>query len=231
VIGNVSEHLDEIQAATAMLRAEEIEGGATLLADALDRGRGVYICGNGGSASTASHLAVDLGKNLCTGPGPRMRVVSLTDNVPWLTAVANDQGYENCFAEQLRNYLEPGDLVIGISASGDSENVVRAFHVACDVGADRLALIGFDGGRLGPLATKRVWVDSHDYGVVESLHLIVTHVWVRMLSADPWRAQSLPNRRDLAQGRMEVRKSCDAQKVRLATGRTRRVLGAVEPRR
>jgi len=181
MFSRASEYLKEIQAAAALLRVSEIEAGLSVLADALRNERGVYICGNGGSASTASHLAVDLGKNLRTDHGLRMRVVSLTDNVPWLTAVANDQGYENCFAEQLRNYLQPADLVVGISASGDSENVVRAFQMARDVGAERLALIGFDGGRLKQLATRRVWVDSYDYGVVESLHLIVAHVWVRML--------------------------------------------------
>lgn len=177
----VLEYLDDMQSATALLRVEEIGAGYRLLADARSNGRGVYICGNGGSASTASHMAVDLGKNV-RGGGNRMRVVSLTDNVPWLTAVANDQSYADCFAEQLRNYLQPDDLVIGISASGDSDNVVRAFELSRRCGAHRLALIGFDGGRIARLATTRIWVDSHDYGIVESVHLLVVHVLVRMLA-------------------------------------------------
>lgn len=176
------EHLNAMKAVIALLRIEEIEAGAHLLSEALRHGRAVYICGNGGSASTASHLAVDLGKNVRPSTGSRMRVASLTDNVPWLTAVANDQGYADCFAEQLRNYLQPGDLVIGISASGDSDNVVRAFEFARDTGADRLALIGFDGGRLARLATNRIWVDSYDYGIVESVHLLVAHVLVAILA-------------------------------------------------
>ena len=178
-----AEYLDEVLATTALLRAEEVASGCQLLADAIRNERGVYLCGNGGSASTASHLAVDLGKNLHTATGRRLRVISLTDNVPWLTALANDLGYDNCFVDQLRNYLQPDDLVIGISASGNSKNVVRAFEYARDLGAERLALIGFDGGRLAQLAPRRVWVDSYDYGIVESAHLIVAHAWVRMLSA------------------------------------------------
>lgn len=178
----MSDYTRLMRQALALLRHEEVEAAHRLLREALDNGRGVYICGNGGSASTASHFAVDLGKNLHRLRGPRMRVVSLTDNVAWLTAVANDEDYADCFSEQLRNYLQPNDLVVGISASGDSENVVRAFQLAQDMGAERLALIGFDGGRLAQLATVRVWIDSHDYGIVESVHLFVAHQLVAMLT-------------------------------------------------
>ena len=132
VSDRASAYVREIQGALGLLQAEEVEAGLTLLAEALRHDRGVYICGNGGSASTASHLAVDLGKNLRTSSGERMRVVSLTDNVPWLTAAANDEGYDNCFAAQLRNYVRPDDVVVGISASGNSQNVVRAFQLAQD---------------------------------------------------------------------------------------------------
>ncbi|MBU0717428.1 MAG: SIS domain-containing protein [Planctomycetes bacterium] len=197
------DYLGDIREAASLLRVEEIEAGAALLAEALHDGRGVYICGNGGSASTASHLAVDLGKNLVTGPGKRMHVVSLTDNVPWLTALANDAGYADCFAEQLRNYLQPNDVLVGISASGDSENVVRAFELARAAGASRLALIGFDGGRLKQLATRSVWVPSHDYGIVESIHLMVAHIWVRMLDHEAPAGVSLVTQKD--QPRAQVR--------------------------
>ena len=182
MIRGMNDFLQAMQTATALLRPSEIEAAFSLLLRALREGRGVFLCGNGGSASTASHMAVDLGKNIPTGPGRRMRVISLTDNVAWLTAVANDVCYEDCFAEQLINYLQPRDLLIGISASGDSENMVRAFELAKRVEADRLAMIGFDGGRLAKLATSRVWVDSHDYGIVESVHLFIAHLLVRMLS-------------------------------------------------
>lgn len=178
----MNDYLQAMQTATALLRPSEVEAAYSLLLRAFRHRRGVYLCGNGGSASTASHMAVDLGKNIPTGSGRRMRVVSLTDNVAWLTAVSNDRCYEDCFVEQLINYLQPDDLLIGISASGDSENMVRVFELAKRTGADRLAMIGFDGGRLVKLANARIWVDSHDYGIVESVHLFVVHLLVRMLS-------------------------------------------------
>ena len=107
--------------------------------------------------------------------------MSLTDNVAWLTAVSNDESYEDCFAAQLHDVLQPEDLLIGISASGDSENVVRARTLARDRGAHRLAPVGFGGGRPAELATARVWIDSYDYGVVESVHLFVGHLLVKSL--------------------------------------------------
>lgn len=178
------EYINQVRQAAALLPVDEIEAAYHLLAEAHRRDRSVYVCGNGGSAATASHLAVDLGKNTPNGPGPRMRILSLTDNVPWLTALANDRGYEDCFSEQLRNYLRPDDVVIGISASGNSDNVVRAFELARANNAHRLALVGFDGGHLDRLATHRIWVDSWDYGIVESMHLIVVHMLVSMFAQD-----------------------------------------------
>jgi len=178
------EQINAYREAVGLLRADEIESSGRLLADVHRRGRWVYVFGNGGSASTASHLAVDLGKNTVNGPGPRLRVMSLADNSAWLTAVSNDRDYADCFVEPLRNYLDADDVVIGISASGNSENMVRAFEYACAVGARSIAMVGFDGGRLATLADQRVWVESHDYGIVESLHLMVVHMWVRMLTVD-----------------------------------------------
>ncbi|MFQ5494927.1 MAG: SIS domain-containing protein [Phycisphaerae bacterium] len=140
------------------------------------------LAGNGGSAATVSHMAVDLGRIARSATRAGSGVVSLTDNVPWLTAVSNDQSFDDCFAEQLRGPLRPGDLLIGISASGDSENLVRAFRLAQRRGAARLALVGFDGGRLARLATRRIWVDSQDYGIVESVHLFVAHLLRELMS-------------------------------------------------
>ncbi len=178
---DVLAYIDEIRAAMELLRDEEIEAGVALLAWARRAGHAVYIFGNGGSAATASHLAVDLARN-AGGDRPRsLRVLSLTDNAAWLTAAANDDGYENCFADQLHRLVRPGDVVIGISASGNSENVLRAFDVAQAARARRLAMVGLDGGRLATLATVCISVDSHDYGVVESVHVAVCHVLVRML--------------------------------------------------
>lgn len=178
----IHRYTSEMQTALTLLRAEEIEGVARVLRETARRQGLVYVFGNGGSAATASHLAADLGRNVPACGGDRLRVFALTDNVPWLTAVSNDECFEDCFAAQLRHMLTPRDIVIGISASGDSENMVRAFNVARRIGVERLAMIGFDGGRLARLATQRIWVDSHDYGIVESVHSFIGHMLVSVLS-------------------------------------------------
>lgn len=178
-----NQYVGAMQTAMDRLRPEEFVSAGVLFRDVLRNKGCVYCMGNGGSSSTASHLASDLGKNVRHPSGPRLRTASLTDNVSWLTAVSNDVCYEDCFAEQLRDTLEPTDLLIAISASGDSENLVRAFNLARQIGTPRLAMIGFDGGRLARLATTRVWVDSHDYGIVESIHVFVVHLLVNQLVA------------------------------------------------
>ncbi len=178
----IRRYLEGVRSVLDRLSAEEIEAALGLLREAIDRECGIYLFGNGGSAATASHLAVDLAKHVGRPSGRRVRIQSLTDNPAYLTALSNDLCYEDCFSEQLRLCLRAGDLVVGISASGDSPNVVRAFELAQDLGAERLALVGFDGGRLSRLATARVWVDSYDYGVVENVHLVLGHLFVRMLA-------------------------------------------------
>jgi D-sedoheptulose 7-phosphate isomerase len=142
--------------------------------------RAVYIIGNGGSAATASHMACDLAKNVYP-PTPtdsvrRFRVSSLTDNVALITALANDCGYDRVFAEQLANVLQPGDLVVAISASGNSPNVLEALALARRRGARTAALLGFDGGHAKGLVDVAVVVESHDYGHVEDLHLMLNHL-------------------------------------------------------
>lgn len=177
----VGKYVGQMQAALSGLRVEEIDAALSVLRRARADGATVYTCGNGGSAATASHLAVDLARNTRGQNGSGLRVIALTDNVPWLTAVSNDGSYEDCFAEQLVNLSSPGDVLIGISASGDSENLVRVFEAARRRELTSIALVGFDGGRLSRLATQRVWVDSGDYGIVETAHLFVAHLFVETL--------------------------------------------------
>ena len=153
--------------------------------------RQVFVIGNGGSASTASHMACDLAKNVYP-PAParpvrRFRVTSLTDNVALITALANDCGYERVFSEQLHNVLAPGDLIIAISASGNSPNVLHAIEFARTRGARTAALLGFDGGRARDMVDVAITVASDDYGHVEDLHLMLNHLiaaWMRKLLRD-----------------------------------------------
>jgi D-sedoheptulose 7-phosphate isomerase len=142
-------------------------------------GRFVFIIGNGGSGANASHLCEDLAK--CTlrdfQSQRRLKVLSLTDNVPWVMAVANDISYEAIFLEQLKNLASPGDLLLAISGSGNSPNILRAVEWANAHGLETCGITGFDGGKLRALAHHGLHVPVDDMGVVESLHLVAFH-WV-----------------------------------------------------
>jgi D-sedoheptulose 7-phosphate isomerase len=139
-------------------------------------GRFVYLIGNGGSGANASHLCEDLGKG--TAPeneGRRLKILSLTDNTPYILAWANDASFERIFVEQLKNLGEPGDLLIAISGSGNSPNILRAVEWANDHGIDTFGMTGFCGGKLRRLAKQCLHVPTHDMGVVESLHVVAFH--------------------------------------------------------
>jgi D-sedoheptulose 7-phosphate isomerase len=138
----------------------------------------VYVLGNGGSASTASHMAVDLAKNTRRPDRPNLRAVSLSDNTAVLTAWANDTRYEEIFAAQLEGIVGPGDLVVAISASGNSPNVLAAVRVAEAAGAVTFALTGFAGGKVSHLASDCVVVPSQSMQVIEDVHLAIVHAVV-----------------------------------------------------
>ena len=142
----------------------------------------VYIIGNGGSASTASHMACDLGKGASQNPkNRRLRVMSLNDNMAHFSALGNDCGYESVFEEQLKNILRRGDLLVAISASGNSPNLVRAVSFANENGASTVGLLGFDGGALKKMSTVAIHVPVNEYGQAEDVHLIINHIWTEML--------------------------------------------------
>jgi D-sedoheptulose 7-phosphate isomerase len=148
---------------------------ANRLLDCQARGGVVFIVGNGGSAATASHMACDLAKGTRRDGPPTFRVVALTDNVPLLTAWANDTSYDRVFAEQLRSLAPPGDLLIAISASGNSPNVVAAVEAATSLGVETLAISGRRGGHIARLADRVIRVPSDRIEVVEDAHLIIAH--------------------------------------------------------
>lgn len=179
----VEHHLQKVQEAVVDLPRREIGEIARLLLAALDRGARVYIFGNGGSAATASHLACDLAKSTIVAGAARLGIISLADNVALMTAWANDTSYENIFAEQLKNLLRPQDLVIAISASGNSPNVLAGLRVASSVGATTVGLTGFDGGKLRHLVDVCVVAPGENHGQIEDLHLIVGHAITAALRA------------------------------------------------
>jgi D-sedoheptulose 7-phosphate isomerase len=143
--------------------------------------RQIFVMGNGGSASTASHIVCDLAKNTRKNELPNFRVIGLADNMAIFSALANDEGYENVFTAQLANLLRPGDLVIAISASGNSPNVIKAVEYARQHGAQVIGMTGFAGGRLGELVDIHLHVPSHIIEHVEDAHLALEHLIVRVL--------------------------------------------------
>lgn len=143
---------------------------------ALVEDRQIFVFGNGGSAANASHFATDLGKGASDKLGRRFRVLSLNDNVSWLTALANDYAYEDVFLRQLQNYARPGDVVLALSVSGNSPNVVKAVEWARQNGLTTLALVGARRGALAELADQVITVDSGHYGRVEDAHMSICHM-------------------------------------------------------
>lgn len=173
---HIDAHLSWVQDCIEKFDLEAVEQIVDLIVDACNDRRQVFIFGNGGSASTASHFCCDLGKGAVVEGKPRLRVASLNDNMAWITAIGNDISYDEIFKEQLVNFLEPEDVVIAISASGNSPNVISAMQYVNEVGAIGVGMIGFGGGKLANLCKESVIVDSYDYGVVEGLHLVLEHL-------------------------------------------------------
>ncbi|MBV8807573.1 MAG: SIS domain-containing protein [Acidobacteriaceae bacterium] len=145
-----------------------------ILADARDRNRHIFVCGNGGSASTASHFVCDMVKGASFKS--RFRIMALTDSLPTITAYSNDVGYECIFAEQLKNFGQAGDVFIAISGSGNSPNVLCAIDYANSIGCKTIALTGRDGGKLGPKANLQIRVAEPHMGRIEDGHMIVCHM-------------------------------------------------------
>jgi D-sedoheptulose 7-phosphate isomerase len=143
--------------------------------NAYREGKTVYVFGNGGSAALASHCACDLGKGTVINGNRRFRVLALTDNVPLMTALANDISYDGIFAEQLTPLIEKGDIALAISGSGNSPNVLKALQVAREAGALTIGLAGFQGGKMKSLCDLCVIIPSDNMQVIEDLHVSVNH--------------------------------------------------------
>jgi D-sedoheptulose 7-phosphate isomerase len=159
--------------------SEKLEEISAMVLDAYKTGKQVFVIGNGGSAATASHLCCDLQKSVSLDGGKQFKVMSLTDNVPVMTAWANDFEYEDIFARQLSTWVQPGDLVIAISGSGNSKNVIKAVEVGNESGAVTIGFSGFDGGKLAKTALHNVIVPSNDMQHIEDLHMVFSHLIFR----------------------------------------------------
>ena len=181
-IFEAKQYFEELQRVATSLCHDGVDQIADTLVKAYEFGQTVFTFGNGGSASLASHLACDLGKGTayCNG-GKRLRVLALTDNIPMLTAWANDSAYEDVFSEQLRNFVQARDVALAISGSGNSRNVLNALQVARQAGATTVGISGFQGGEMKSLCDICVVVPSNNMQIIEDLHLAIAHSIFRIV--------------------------------------------------
>jgi len=179
----LQDYLSQLREVLDELDPERLEELADRVHAARLAGRRVFIIGNGGSAATASHYCCDFAKGASVPGLPRIKAMSLTDNVSLMTAVGNDIDYDSLFSEQLDVLVEPGDILIAITASGNSPNILKAVELAKARGAFTVGLIGFGGGKLKPMVDLDITVRSRNYGPVEDMHLILDHVLAQYLRA------------------------------------------------
>lgn len=164
------------KAAHDSIPPEAVEQLVGALREAFKRERQVLVFGNGGSAANASHFATDLGKGASDKLGKRFRVLSLNDNVSWMTALANDYAYEDVFVGQLQNYGRPGDVALSMSVSGNSPNCVKALEWARKNGLRTVALVGAKRGRMAEIAEHVIVINDTHYGRVEDAHMGICHI-------------------------------------------------------
>lgn len=175
-------YYEEEQRVIASLPLAEISEAMNIFESARKRGARIYICGNGGSAATASHFCCDFNKGVSMSVDRPYRLECLNDNVPTMMAIANDIGYEDVFSFPLKGKLTSDDVVVGISGSGNSSNVVNALRYASEIGAITVGLVGYDGGLVKKIADHCIHIPIDNMQIVEDLHMIMDHSMMFVLS-------------------------------------------------
>jgi D-sedoheptulose 7-phosphate isomerase len=181
-IETINKYLVDYKSTIDNLKINEILALSDLLEKTRIAKKKVFIFGNGGSGSTASHFACDINKGVSLTQKNRHRVIALTDNIPTMLAYANDCGYDSVFVEQLKNFIEVGDVVIGISGSGNSKNVLNAIEYANQLGNITVGLTGFGGGKLKEISKLSVNANVNDMQLSEDIHMMVVHILMKTLS-------------------------------------------------
>jgi D-sedoheptulose 7-phosphate isomerase len=177
VMGLVQEYVASLKETLDQVQPEPIEAAMEAMHAARMAQQHVFVMGNGGSAATATHFVGDVAKNTRKPGAPHFRVLGLNDNITFFSALSNDEGYENAFVQQLANFIQPGDVVVGISASGNSENVLRAIDLANRTeGVTTIGMTGFDAGKLGRMVDIHMHIPSNNIEQVEDLHMILAHL-------------------------------------------------------
>lgn len=172
----IKNYLAKLDEGLNKLDTDTIEKITEVLAQARDEGRMIFIFGNGGSAATASHFANDLNKLASCNGRQEFKAMALTDNVPLMTAWGNDVNYDDIFSSQIKNFLNEGDVAIGISGSGNSKNILKALKLAKQKGATTIGLLGFRGGRAKDMVDHHICFEEDHYGRVEDAHMILAHL-------------------------------------------------------
>ena len=172
----ISDYIKQQKAALDSIPVDAVADIINTFKDALRNDRQIFIFGNGGSASNSSHFITDLGKGASDKLATRFRCLSLNDNISWITALGNDYSYEDVYLRQLQNFARPGDIVMTLSVSGNSPNLVKAIDWAVNNGMYTIALVGGKRGRLAELAQKVIVVNSEHYGRVEDAHMGICHM-------------------------------------------------------
>lgn len=185
---SIKSYLSAHAALATRLDTDAFQGGIELIRSKFEAGKKIITCGNGGSASTASHYITDWNKMVNLATGRKFRGLSLCDNIGAITAFGNDLSYDEVFAGQLRSILDEGDLLVAISGSGNSLNVLKAAEYANANGADTLGVVGYDGGKLKPLCKHNVHVPSFDMQLCEDVHLMFGHMVMKTLCGSSIRA-------------------------------------------
>jgi D-sedoheptulose 7-phosphate isomerase len=177
----IHEYMARLHDVLTKVDAGEIAAIAELMHAAYEQRKTILVMGNGGSGATASHMVCDLNKGACFHSEKKFRVIALTDCTPMILALGNDVGFDSIFVEQMKAYASPGDLVLGISGSGNSANVLRAMEYAKKVGCTTVGIVGFGGGKLKAMVDHCFHVKVDDMQLVEDVHMILVHILMRIL--------------------------------------------------
>jgi len=178
----ISNYINKLTKTLDSLDIYAINSALNMIYEAYSRNANIYIFGNGGSAATASHFVCDFNKGVCEKLDRKFNFICLNDNIPILMAIANDIGYESVFVKQLENRVQATDLVIAISGSGNSENVINAVKYAKSQGCAIIGLTGFDGGLLRELSDCSLHVAIDDMQITEDIHMVFDHLMMKVLS-------------------------------------------------
>jgi len=178
----ISDYFLSLKNCIDSLNKENIETFFNKVLEVYDAGGNIFIMGNGGSGATASHFAGDMNKGVSYGMEKRLKVISLCDNMAIILAYANDISYDVVFEEQLKNHLKPTDLVIGISGSGNSKNIIKAIEYSNSKGAFTVGFCGYDGGQLKKIANLDITGEINDMQISEDIHMILCHLLMRLLN-------------------------------------------------